>query len=404
MKSVREWLGGKLAGTGGKSTMLAGLVAALCGPVTAHEVLPSLFNVDVNATTVTIRVETIGEAMVAGIDLSGVENTDNAPEAELYNTLRATPAAEFAAQVEEAWPNLRDGFLISSGGKTVPLTLDRVEVIPQPALDLPRDTVMYLTGSLPGGGDPVVVGWVPKFGPLIVRQEGEGDDLYSAYLLEGELSDPLPRSGIAIVERGQAFARYVLIGFEHIVPKGVDHILFVLGLFFFSLRWGALLWQVSAFTLAHTITLALATLKIVEIPPSIVEPLIAASIVFVAVENIFGGKKAHIGAQRIAIVFVFGLLHGLGFASILGEIGLDPTQFFLSLIAFNVGVELGQIAIIVVALLLVGLPFGRTAFYRVGIAIPASVFIAAIGLYWAVERGAPLFGVDLVLPNLPLFG
>lgn len=393
--SLRRWLAGNLSGHLAKSTGLGLFLAMMCTPVTAHEVLPSLFNVEVNATNVVIRVETIGEAMVAGIDLSGVENTDDSPEAELYNTLRALPAAEFAQRVEEAWPGMRDGFLISSDGSPVTLTLDRVEVIPQPALDLPRDTVMYVTGALPAGGDPVVVGWVPAYGPLIIRQEGEGDDLYSAYLLEGQLSDPLPRSGIAIVERGEAFVRYVAIGFEHIVPKGVDHILFVLGLFFFSLRWGALLWQVTAFTVAHTITLALASLRVVEVPVSIIEPLIAISIVFVAVENIFGGKDRKIGAQRIAVVFAFGLLHGLGFATILGEIGMDPTQFVLSLIAFNIGVELGQLAIIAVALLVVGLPFGRVSWYRWGIAVPASVFISAVGLFWTVERGAKLFGLSL---------
>lgn len=395
MGILRQQLVRKLAARGVVSTVLGVMLSVMCGPVSAHEVLPSLFTVEVNATTVTIRVETIGEAMVAGIDLSGVQNTDEAPEAEMYNTLRALPSAEFAQRVEEAWPDMRDGFLITSGDQAVPLTLNEVEVIPQPALDLPRDTVMYLTGSLPAGGDPVIVGWVPAYGPLIVRQEGEADDLYSAYLLEGQLSDPLPRSGIAIIERGQAFGRYIVIGFEHIVPKGVDHILFVLGLFFFSLRWGALLWQVSAFTVAHTITLALASLRIIEVPVSVIEPLIAVSIVFVAVENIFMSKAQKIGPQRIAVVFAFGLLHGLGFASILGEIGLDPTQFILSLIAFNIGVELGQLAIIAVALLVVGLPFGRAAFYRWGIAVPASVCIAAIGLFWAVERGAKLFGVPL---------
>ena len=113
----------------------------------------------------------------------------------------------------------------------------------------------------------------------------------------GRSAPPCPREGFAVEGALPVFGRFIVSGFEHIIPKGLDHILFVLGLFFFSLRFGPLLWQVTAFTLAHTVTLALASLQIVSIPASIVEPLIAASIVYVAVENIFGGKVGP-GANR----------------------------------------------------------------------------------------------------------
>ncbi|CAN0588825.1 unnamed protein product, partial [Ectocarpus sp. 12 AP-2014] len=131
---------------------------------------------------------------------------------------------------------------------------------------------------------------------------------------------------------------------------GLDHILFVLGLFFLSTRMGPLLWQISAFTLAHTVTLALGALGYVNIPGNIVEPIIAASIVYVAVENIVSDK---LHRWRPLVIFVFGLLHGLGFASVLGEFGLPADQFIPALIGFNVGVELGQLTVIAIAFLLV---------------------------------------------------
>ena len=144
-----------------------------------------------------------------------------------------------------------------------------------------------------------------------------------------------------------------------------------------------LLLQVTAFTLAHTVTLALASLKIVTVPPEIVEPLIAASIVYVAVENILGGR---IGSLRIAVVFCFGLLHGLGFASVLGDVGLQDNRFVIGLIGFNIGVELGQLAVITLAFLLLGLPFGQKAWYRARVTIPASALIALVGAWWTVQR------------------
>ena len=114
-----------------------------------------------------------------------------------------------------------------------------------------------------------------------------------------------------------------------------------------------------------------------------VEPLIAASIVYVAVENIIGGR---IGAFRVAVVFCFGLLHGLGFASVLGDVGLEAGRFVVGLIGFNIGVELGQLAVIAAAFLLVGLPFGKKSWYRMGVTIPVSLAIAAVGAWWTVER------------------
>lgn len=178
------------------------------------------------------------------------------------------------------------------------------------------------------------------------------------------------------------FISFLRQGFVHVVPLGVDHILFVIGLFLLSRKWKPLLYQVSVFTIAHTLTLALATLGLVSLPSDFVEPIIAASIAFVALENIFVAKYR---PYRLAVVFVFGLIHGLGFAGALSEFNLDPGSLFAGLLGFNLGVELGQLAVIGLALFIT-LGIKDPATYRKTIVIPGSVLIAVIGAYWTIER------------------
>jgi len=176
---------------------------------------------------------------------------------------------------------------------------------------------------------------------------------------------------------------YLNLGYKHILPLGLDHILFVLSLFLFSADLKKVLWQSLAFTVAHSVTLGLAVYDVITISPNIVEPLIALSIMYVALENIFAKK---LKASRIGIIFLFGLIHGLGFASVLNSLGLPKDAFLSSLIMFNVGVELGQVIVILAAFLLFGLWFGKKPYYRKYVVIPLSILIAAIALYWVIER------------------
>ena len=177
---------------------------------------------------------------------------------------------------------------------------------------------------------------------------------------------------------------YAALGFTHILPKGLDHILFVVGLFLLGTRWRPLLLQVTLFTIAHSVTLGLSMLGIVSLPPAIVEPLIALSIAYVAVENLF---TSELSSWRGALVFVFGLLHGLGFAGVLGELGVPAGQFTIALVAFNLGVELGQLAVIGIAMLAVGWwRAARLETYRRWVVVPVSLAIAAVGLYWTITR------------------
>ena len=141
---------------------------------------------------------------------------------------------------------------------------------------------------------------------------------------------------------------YLSLGFHHIVPEGTDHILFVLGLFFLGITWRKLLFQTSVFTVAHATTLFLSTYGIFSLPSKYVEPLIALSIAFIALENVFHPK---LGVGRLAVVFSFGLIHGLGFASSLSEVPFPKHQFIIALLGFNFGVDFGQLFIISLAFL-----------------------------------------------------
>ncbi len=176
---------------------------------------------------------------------------------------------------------------------------------------------------------------------------------------------------------------YLKLGFTHIIPTGADHVLFVTGLCLLSTRIKTILWQATAFTVAHSVTLALSMKNIIVMPGAVVEPIIALSILFIAVENIL---LTELKAWRIGVVFMFGLIHGMGFASALNEIGLPRNQFFTSILSFNLGVELGQVAVILAVFALIIIPFGKKTWYRQRIVYPLSAMIALIAAWWTIER------------------
>lgn len=177
-------------------------------------------------------------------------------------------------------------------------------------------------------------------------------------------------------------ALYLRLGFHHIVPEGADHILFVLGLFFLGITWRKLLSQTTVFTVAHATTLFLSTYGIFSLPSRYVEPAIALSIAYIAAENVF---KPKLGPGRLAVVFGFGLVHGLGFASSLSDVPFPKKDFLVALLGFNFGVDFGQLFVIGLAFLAVG-GFRNQPWFRARIAVPSSLAIAAVGLFWGVQR------------------
>ncbi|MEX0305128.1 MAG: HupE/UreJ family protein [Leisingera sp.] len=356
-------------------------VAIAAASARAHEVTPAIADFTVAEGQIVLELRLNVEAFVAGINLDGMSDTNQSEQSEDYDELRGLGAGELEPMVHLFAEEWLETFSVQAGG-SVELSVSRITIPEVGDASLPRASFLELTGNIPAEASSLRIAWPAGSGGVVLRQNGV-EEPYTGYLQGGETSPPIALGGGSAQTPVEAFMEYIPVGFTHILPKGLDHILFVLGLFFLSPRLRPLLLQVSVFTVAHTITLALGALGMVTVNPAIVEPLIALSIVFVAVENIFA-RKLH--SWRTFVIFGFGLLHGLGFASVLGEFGLPPSQFLPALIGFNVGVELGQLAVIAVAYLGVRLWFGRHPKYRGRVAIPASVTIAMIGGYWFVER------------------
>ncbi len=257
-------------------------------------------------------------------------------------------------------------------------------VSPGAGLASPLVTI-HLRGAVPQGSSHVTwtYGWTSsRYAFSITRAE---DASASTEWLDGDqTSTPAPvQNASAERSRVRILAQYVGLGFTHILPKGIDHVLFVLGVFLLTRRARPVLLQISAFTIAHSITLGLSIYGIVSLPSAVVEPAIALSIAYIAVENLL---TRDLKPWRYALVFLFGLLHGLGFAGALSELGLPREDFLLALLGFNAGVELGQLTVIALAFAGVGYWFRERVWYRQRVVVPASVCIAFLGLYWTVQR------------------
>jgi hydrogenase/urease accessory protein HupE len=280
--------------------------------------------------------------------------------------------------------------------KTVSLQIGKVK-IPEPGYTkVPRISIINLQGKLDLSVTSLQWYYPMAFGDNAVRLR-QVDKVRQKFhwsewqwLRKDQASEPF--SLTEIVARRPLYktiTSFIELGFVHILPKGTDHILFILGLFLFSTAIRPLLWQVTMFTIAHTLTLGLAMNGVISLPANIVEPLIALSIAYVGVENIYANvshkaNKANKG--RLVLVFLFGLLHGLGFASALSEFRMPEDAFATALISFNIGVELGQLSIIAVAFVLVGYWFGNKPWYNKVISIPASLVISVIAFFWFIER------------------
>ena len=353
-------------------------------PVLAHEIRPAVIDIVLDANgSYQAEIRLNLEAMLAGIGASH-NDSDESENASVYNRLRQLPPADMHAEFARFEADFLRGVELGVDGIRVQPEVQELVVPTVGDTQLARDTVITLEGQLPAAATALTWRWDERFGASVVRVDaGNGRELYTAYLQPGAGSDLIDLRGVASQSAWDIFSNYFVIGLQHIVPKGADHILFVVGLYLLSPSWRALLWQVTAFTLAHTITLALSMLGWVQVPATIVEPLIAASIIYVCVENLF---HQCLTRWRPLVVFGFGLLHGLGFASVLTDIGLSPAHFVTGLIAFNLGVEFGQLIVIAGCFLLVGLWFRHRSWYRGAIAIPGSLAIALVGSYWLVER------------------
>lgn len=347
---------------------LLALLLLLLAPWTlAHEIGDSQIVVEPGDGTWTARIITAPTALINRLERAAGQ----APSHDL------TPE-QAAQRLSVLAPALPDHLRVVIDGMPVPAALV-VEQLSMPAeTSLPAYVVLHAEGPMPARAERMVWQFDLLAGqnPLLLAGRTHWID-------GGSESPPLPLHPTPPPGLAQVVGQYLHLGFIHILPDGPDHVLFVLGLLLLTTRLRPLLVQVTAFTLAHCLTLALALYGVVDLPPTIVEPLIALSIAYVAVENIFA---KHLTPWRPVLVFGFGLLHGLGFAGVLSDLGLPAQDRVPALIAFNIGIEGGQLAVIALAYGLVLHWFKDRPWYHTRITTPASAAIALIGLYWTVER------------------
>ena len=351
-------------------------------PLSAHQFLP---------TDATLSVLSEAEyALVVDLDLIEIVQTVRGMEGEgqeLVDAVRFLPFPQLTDALGQAQARLLDDIEVYVDDS--PVALNTFEMPPQQDIllmlrrtDIAIDyRITAISGGvMPVGARVIQVQFPDYLGPVNLVVNSPRFLLVNA----GDRSDPydIPTGTVSTESAAAQVLAYFYQGIIHIIPQGLDHILFVLALFLSATSMGSLLWQVTAFTAAHTITLISATYGAISLPADVVEPLIAFSIAFVAVENLV---QRSLTRRRIVVVFLFGLLHGLGFAAVLSGFGLPENQLFAGLVSFNVGVEVGQLLVIAIAFLLVGW-FRRRRWYRVAVVLPASACIAIIGLVWTVQR------------------
>jgi hydrogenase/urease accessory protein HupE len=366
------------------------ILSGIASPAVADIVKPALVEISVYSDGhYRVEIRASIEALLTGINAQ-YKDTTQAPTAEEYDRLRELEAPVLAEAFGPFQPQMLDAIDLRLDGRPSPARITEVDIPVPGYTKVPRISLIVLEGEIPTGTRSLSWYYPAAFGDnaVRVRQVDETNEKWHwspwQWIREDRTSEPFSLTEVfsppgvldVLVEYGAA-------GFDHIIPKGLDHILFVIGLFLFSTRMRPLLWQITMFTIAHSITLALAMTGIIELPARVVEPLIALSIAYVGIENVWH-RRLH--KSRLVLVFAFGLLHGMGFASMLADFGMPDDAFFTALIGFNLGVEAGQLVVVGLAFLTVGFWFSKKPYYRRLIVVPGSLLITAVGLYWTWER------------------
>ena len=376
----------------------------------AHDIRPAVMDIGFSqngSDYLDVRLGFTAESYLAGMDVSGLSDTDNSPVADEYNRLRMLPPEQLGALVEQAFPQLAQDIVIALDQQIfAPGSWELQDIIVEDVTnpELIRETqirfrVPFPTptpapesspASSPDGQAMVNINWPMAMGGLLIRQHGDNSNAsYVEFLPMGGQSRGFALGEIYQLSLFDIVQRYIHSGIIHIVPHGLDHILFVIGLLAFSRSGHHLLLQISLFTVAHTLTLAAASLGLITLSPALVEPLIALSIAYIGVENLLRSSPQitpQFTLMRGGVVFAFGLLHGLGFASVLADFGLPDTAFLASLISFNIGVELGQLIVVIPLFVLFRYILAEPKYYKIIFQVPVSVLIALTGIYWALER------------------
>lgn len=396
----------------GITSALAALVALLlvAAGAIAHPALGTVASLRVSETQdgPVIEIIVTHDVLAYALNDTSVRVTDP----QMYALLEG-PRADLEAALQDGRERFQAGFNIFADDQPLDLAIVQAPslelmdqwLIDNPARRLPVKMDFIARADLPMGTKTVSVRAPMVFDQVILGVTRPRHETTFVPLEPGETSPkfdvssvtrrlptdgtdarpdaPGPRTSAGSEPGVVAIAwRYIKLGYEHIIPEGRDHELFILGLFLLNARVRDVLWQTTTFTIAHTCTITLATLGWVHVPSGIVEPIIAASIAFIAIENLFT-KKTH--PWRPAVAFIFGLFHGLGFAAGLMDVGLPTSQLVTGILAFNVGVECGHITILAAAFAMLGW-WRKEKWFRPRVAMPFSGVIACIALFWFAQR------------------
>ena len=353
----------------------------------SHEIKPSIADFTYDENFLNIKIRLNAELILSNIDASKISNTNSSSLSDIYDKLRILNKIELEELFKSSWQEISTNIDIKINNETKKINLINIEVEDIKNFEISRDTHIYLQVLLNNNSEYFTFSWIKKYGPIILRENSNHkleDELFTEYLQSGIESNQFSFNEKNFKNRLNSFIKFFVLGVQHIIPKGLDHILFIFGLFLFSSSLKKLITQITIFTIAHSITLIFVSLSLMKINPQIVEPIIALSIVYVGIENIF--KNYVKEYLRYVVILFFGLLHGLGFALVLSDIGYRSTDLFINLISFNIGIEVAQISIVLVLYLLVASNFAKNKNYRMFFQVPSSILISSIGLYWFFER------------------
>ena len=353
--------------------------------LSAHEIKPAIIEFNKVKNQINIVLKFNAEAFLANIDASVYKETINFSNSLKYSELRLLPREILKEKVFESKDQIINAIFIKTSKKQLNLKLVEIDVLEEKNIEKVRFTKVYLKTENKFIETPITFSTKKIFGPLIFKNfsniDKGTDKPQSQWLKPGNQT-----SKLGILQVKTNITNFSILGIWNgilqIILYGFDHILFILGLFFFSHKLKPLLIQVTTFTIAHSITLIFGGLGYITISPLIIEVIIAASIIWVGFENLF---RKNMKVSRIGVIFTFGLIHGLGFASMFKLKGLEGTDYYLNLLSFNIGIELGQLITLLPLIILIPL-FNRLSWYRILIAIPASIIIAIFGVEMFIDR------------------
>ena len=353
------------------------LVIAVLSPMaaSAHEIGKTQITASMSASAYQIDAVVDPDALLTTLEAYGGSAVS-----------RDLPRAERDRRIAALSPVFLERIAVTFDGQRVSPAF---EYLPSSAFsDLAQaPSMVRLRGAVPAGARDFAFTYGLALGTYALNARIEDGPVQTQWIVGAAPSAPISLTNPPPPPtRADIAWQYFTLGFTHILPNGFDHVLFVVGIFLLTSRWKSIVAQVSTFTVAHSITLALTMYGVVSLPAKVVEPMIALSIAYVAIENLV---VSELKPWRLALVFSFGLLHGMGFAGVLRDLGLPRPAFLTALLTFNMGVEAGQLSVIAIAFAVCAYWQRDRLTYRRFIVQPASLAIAILGLVWTVQRALP---------------